>query len=346
MRCLIIAEAGVNHNGSLDQALALIDAAADAGADAVKFQTFRAESVVAPGARKADYQVAATGSGDQLSMIRTLELAEDGYPALKERCQERGIEFMSTPFDAWGLELLTRLGVRRLKVASGELTNRPFLERAAKTRLPLILSTGMADLAEVQVAVEWLRTTWAESGQPILTDGVADPLVLLHCVSNYPADPADINLAAIDTLRKAVGTPVGYSDHTNGIEVALAAAALGAVVLEKHLTLDRKLPGPDHAASLEPAEFARMVHGIRIVESAMGDGRKEPRMSELAVRDLVRRSVTLTTGVEAGHLLARTDLDLLRPGTGIAPCDLDRVIGRCVARDLPAGYTIKWSDIV
>jgi sialic acid synthase SpsE len=203
----------------------------------------------------------------------------------------------------------------------------------------------MADLAEVQQAIGWLRATWAESGQPILTDGIADPLVVLHCVSNYPADPREVNLAAIDTLRKAVDTPVGYSDHTNGIEVALAAAALGAAVLEKHLTLNRTLPGPDHAASLEPAEFAHMVRGIRIVESAIGDGRKEPRMSELAVRDVVRRSVTLTTAVEAGRVLARSDLDLLRPGTGIAPCDLDRVVGRIVARDLPSGHTLSWSDI-
>jgi N-acetylneuraminate synthase len=343
--CLVIAEAGVNHNGSLEQALALVDAAADAGADAVKFQTFRATSVVAPGARRADYQVATTGTGDQLSLIRALELSEEAHFALAKRCRERGIEFMSTPFDAWGLELLLKVGVRRLKIASGELTNRPFLESVAATGRPVILSTGMANLAEVQEAVGWLQDTWGAAGPARVEADGPDPLVVLHCVSNYPADPADANLAAMGTLHQATGLPIGFSDHTAGIDVALAAVAMGARVLEKHVTLDRRLPGPDHAASLEPAEFARMLRGIRTVEAAIGDGRKEPRASELCVRDLVRRSVTLTRSVSAGHVLTRADLDLLRPGTGVPPRDLQRVVGQAVARDLPCGHTLAWSDL-
>lgn len=345
MTCTIIAEAGVNHNGSLEQALALVDAAVDAGADAVKFQTFRAQTVVAPGTRKADYQLEATGAGDQLSMIRALELSEEAHLALARHCAERGIEFMSTPFDSWALELLIRVGVRRLKIASGELTNRPFLQQLAKTRRPLILSTGMATLAEVEEAIGWLEDAWMNSGAPILAIGMSHPLVVLHCVSNYPANSSDVNLAAIEAMRRALGYPIGYSDHTAGTEIAFAAVALGAVVLEKHLTLDRSLPGPDHAASLEPAEFGSMVRGVRLVEAALGDGRKMPREAELAVRELVRRSVTVRVDLRAGHRLALEDLDLLRPGTGIPPKDLDRVVGKTVVRDLESGHTLTWSDL-
>jgi len=340
--CLVIAEAGVNHNGSEELALKLVVAAARAGADAVKFQTFRPETLVRPGAEKAAYQRARTGTGDQFSMLEALTLSESSHRRLFERCRELGIEFLSTPFDEAAADFLVGLGVRRVKVASGDLTNVPLLAHLAASGLPLIVSTGMATLEEVAEAVEVVSSARAERG---FAAPLAQGLTLLHCTSNYPTALEDVNLRAMLTLRERFGLPCGYSDHTPGTLIAPVAAALGAVIIEKHFTLDRSLPGPDHQASLEPGELAQMIADIRAVERSLGSGEKVPRPCELTVRDLVRRSVTLRRPLRAGEALTREDLVVLRPGTGIPPRDLPRLAGRRVRRDLPAGAMLEWSDI-
>jgi N,N'-diacetyllegionaminate synthase len=337
-RCFVIAEAGVNHNGSPDLALKLVDAAADAGADAVKFQTFRTERLVARGTPTADYQARNTGATDQQAMLRSLELAESAYPALADRCSARGIEFMSTPFDPESARMLAAQGVRRIKIGSGDLTSLSFLEEIAALGLPMILSTGMSTIEEVAEAVDTVA--------PACRGELAGRVTLLHCTSTYPAPVADANLRAMRTLRERFALPVGYSDHTEGISVALAAVALGASVLEKHLTLDRRLPGPDHRASLEPADFAEMVRQLRSVESALGSELKQPCESELAVREVVRRSVALRRSVAKGQIIGPEDLTLLRPGTGIAPRELRIVAGRRAARDLHAGNLVQWTDLL
>jgi N-acetylneuraminate synthase len=338
MRCFIIAEAGVNHNGQLGLALDLVDAAAAAGADAVKFQTFKTDNVVMRGTEKAAYQKVHTGDGDQYDMIRALELDEAAHAALGERCRQRGIEFMSTPFDEWATDLLLGLGMQRIKIASGELTNRPFLEMLARRNRPLILSTGMATLAEVQRSVQWLQQV-----RPQVP--AAKWLTVLHCTSNYPAAPADVNLRAMHTLGAALGTPVGYSDHTLGIEVSLAAVAMGATVIEKHFTLDRSLPGPDHQASLDPVQLKALVDSVRSIESALGDGVKAPAASEIPVRDLVRRSAFARRELAAGTQLAAADLIFLRPGTGIGPENIDRLEGRSTRHALQPGQMLAWEDL-
>ena len=343
MACFIIAEAGVNHNGSQDLALQLVEAAASAGADAVKFQTFKAERLARPGAAKAAYQRAHTGAGDQFSMLRQLELTEPVYATLHRRCGELGIEFMSTPFDRQSAEFLIGLGMRRIKIPSGELTNLPFLEFLAGTGHPLILSTGMGSLEEVREAVQTIQPVCEQRG---LTGPLAESLTLLHCTSNYPAALEDVNLRAMQTLRREFGLPVGYSDHTDGTLIAVAAVAMGAEVLEKHFTLDRKLPGPDHPASLEPAGLSEMVAKVRALERGLGDGEKSPRPSEIPIRDLVRRSVTLKRALKANERISIDDLELLRPGDGVPPKDLERLVGKCVRSDLPAGTTLRWTDIV
>ena len=341
-RCFVIAEAGVNHNGSLDLALKLVDVAADAGADAVKFQTFTAETLVGEGVGKATYQERSSSGGDQRAMLKALELGYADHERLQGRCAARGIEFMSTPFDDAALDFLVGLGVRRLKVASGELTNRPFLQRIAATGLPVIISTGMATLEEVGAAVGWVR---AVGGQPSTQSGTGPALTLLHCTSNYPADCADVNLLAMVTMHERFNLPVGYSDHTAGVVIAPAAVALGASVIEKHFTLDRRLPGPDHAASLEIDELRAMVGAIRDVEAARGDGVKAPRASELPVRSLVRRSVAVRLTLPAGHVLRRDDLTTMRPESGIAPANIDAVPGRRLKRALAAGSVVRDSDL-
>ena len=338
MPCLIIAEAGVNHNGELPLALDLVDAAAEAGADAVKFQTFQAENVVQPGTEKAEYQKLHTGDGDQYAMIRRLQLDDDAHRAIARRCMERGIEFMSTPFDEWATDLLLGLGMRRIKVASGELTNRPFIEMLASRGLPMIVSTGMASLAEVRETVRWIR-----EGSPGANLG--ERLTVLHCTSNYPALPADVNLRAMVTLRDELGVPVGYSDHTLGVEISFAAVAMGASVIEKHFTLDRSLPGPDHQASLDPEQLRLLVTGTRSIELAFGDGIKRPTDSELPVRALVRRSAIARIAMPAGHCLSVTDLKFLRPGTGIGPENARLLQGRCLSRPVAAGQLLSWEDL-
>ena len=325
-RVFIIAEAGVNHNGSLDMALRLIDAAADAGADAVKFQTFRAEKLVSPGAAKAEYQKAATGSAEsQLAMIRRLELDRDAHERLFAHCRERGVLFTSTPFDEDSIRLLADLGMPFFKIPSGELTNPLHLRSIAAQGLPVYLSTGMANLGEIEAALAVLEAA-----------GLArDRTTLLHCTTEYPTPYSEVNLRAMQTLRAAFPgvAGVGYSDHTPGIEIPLAAAAMGATVIEKHFTLDRNLPGPDHRASLEPGELAAMVRGIRIISEAMGNGVKAPSPSERKNMSVARRSVMAARPIRRGERFTARNLTVKRPGTGLSPMFWDRLMGLEARRD-------------
>ncbi len=337
----VIAEAGVNHNGKLDLALQLVDAAAAAGADAVKFQSFRADDLALPGAATAAYQRASTGAVDQLAMLRALELDVDAFEHIAARCHDRGIEFMSTPFSEAAIDELLALGVRRLKLPSGEITNRPLLEKAAATRLPLLLSTGMATLDEVSEAIGWIDAVWGDR-PPAPAPGVPDALAVLHCTSAYPAPDASLNLHAVRTLARATGRTVGYSDHSVGRIAALAAVALGARVLEKHLTLDRRLPGPDHAASSEVRDFADLVVELRRLESMLGDGIKTPHEIELDVRAVARRSVVLSHDLAAGCVLGRDVLQLRRPASGIPAAALGEVVGRRLRVPGTAGSVLQW----
>ena len=337
-RTFVIAEAGVNHNGRLDLALRLVEIAAMAKADAVKFQTFRADRLASAAAPKAGYQRVQTGAGTQLEMLRQLELSDDDHKVVVRRCNELGIEFMSTPFDADSANFLVNLGMRRIKVPSGELTNKPFIEHLARLGKPLVVSTGMATLEEVTEAMAWIE---AVHDKPPLNPSVT----LLHCTSNYPAAPDDVNLRAMATLAAETGFRVGYSDHTNGIAVATAAVALGATVIEKHFTLDRDMPGPDHQASLKPDDLVAMVNAIRVVERCLGDGVKEPRATEWAMRDVARRSLTLVNNKNCGDRLQPGDVVILRPGHGIAPKFEHEVMGRVLVRALPGGTTLQWGDL-
>jgi N,N'-diacetyllegionaminate synthase len=330
---LVIAEAGVNHNGSPDLALRLVDAAADAGADAIKFQTFNADALATASAPVAAYQRERTAAKSQVDMLRALELPPDALRACRDRAVERGLLFLSTPFDRNAVRVLAELGVPAFKVGSGDLTNLVLLRAVAAHRLPVLLSTGMASLEEVDAAVADLRS----HGDP--------PLVLLQATSAYPADPSDANLAAMATLGGRFGVPVGCSDHTPGIAVATAAAALGAAVIEKHLTLDRSLPGPDHAASLEPNQFADLVRAVREAHAAIGDGEKAPRPAEEDVARVVRRSLVVVRPISAGEVLAEGDLDAMRPAGGMSPLLLDDVIGRRAARDLEARRLLLPDDL-
>ena len=325
----VIAEAGVNHNGRLDLARQLIDAAADAGADAVKFQTFSADDLVTQSAPMADYQERALGAGDsQFSMLRKLELSRDDHRALATYAETRKILFLSTPFDEGSVRLLGELGVAAFKISSGDLTNHPLLECIARLGQPIILSTGMANLAEVEDAVRAIRA----AGRP--------PLALLHCVSRYPADPRTVNLRAMGTMAARCGVPVGFSDHTLGTEIAVAAVVAGACIIEKHLTLDCALPGPDHQASLEPAAFAEMMRGIRLVEAALGDGRKEPLPEEENTARVARKSVVTTRAIAAGEVLTADVLTIKRPGHGFPPAMRAALVGRTARTALVAGTVI------
>jgi N,N'-diacetyllegionaminate synthase len=340
-RVFIIAEAGVNHNGDEALAMQLVEIAARCGADAVKFQTFSADKLVAKGTAKASYQARETGDGDQHSMLRALELSDAAHLRLAQACARQGIEFMSTPFDEEAADMLLGLGMRRIKVPSGELTNLPFLRFLAAKGVPLILSTGMADMQEIDQAVREVKTTWARIGHAPSVDA----LTVLHCTSNYPAAFSDVNLNAMQTIGREIGVPIGYSDHTLGIAVSTAAVALGATVIEKHFTIDKSMSGPDHSASLNPDELKAMVESIRAVEQCLGSAIKAPTASELPIRALVRRSVTLMRDVEAGDFLQAGDVALLRPGTGIPPSELIGVAGRKAGKAMAAGTTLNWADL-
>jgi N-acetylneuraminate synthase len=327
--CFIIAEAGVNHNGDLGLAKQLVDKAIKAEADAVKFQTFRADRLLTPDVPKAEYQKQTTGAAEgQFEMIRRLELSPEMHLEIMKYCQGQGILFMSSVFDEAGADLLSDLDVAVFKVPSGEITNLPLLAHVARKGKPLIVSTGMAYLGEVEAAVR----TMEEVGN--------EKFSLLHCVSNYPADPKDVNLMAMRTMSAAFGVPVGYSDHTMGIEVPLAAVALGASVIEKHLTLSRGLPGPDHRASLEPDEFVAMVRGIRKVESAMGGGRKQPAISEAEPAAVARKGLVAARDIPAGTTLTEDLVAVKRAGSGLGPALRPYLIGHTVRRAIPANAVI------
>jgi N-acetylneuraminate synthase len=322
----VIAEAGVNHNGEIELAKQLVEVAADAGADAVKFQTFRADRLVSTGAPKAQYQIENTGTSEShYEMLRHLELSRDMHVILIETCRRRGIEFLSSPFDEESADLLELLGVPAFKVPSGELTNIPLLKHIARKKKPMIMSTGMACLGEVESA---LGAVAGEGNSEV---------VLLQCVSNYPAAAAEANLRAMATMEAAFGVPVGYSDHTNGIEVPIAAAALGAVIIEKHFTLDRSLPGPDHVASLEPSELTAMVRGIRTAQAALGHGRKIPSDSEKSTARAARRSLVAARDIGSGEVIDDAMIALKRPGTGLAASLREYVVGRVARVSLREG---------
>jgi N,N'-diacetyllegionaminate synthase len=321
---LIIAEAGVNHNGDLSLAKQLIHAAKESGADFVKFQSFRAAELTTHSAPQCEYQVANTGQAEaQQEMLRRLELTPEMHQALKAECQARGIGFLSTPFDIGSMDYLVAEGVPFLKIPSGEITNLPYLRHAGRLNMPTIMSTGMATLGEVEAALELLVASGMERGR----------ITLLHCTTEYPARFADVNLRAMLSMRKAFGVAVGYSDHTLGFEVAVAAVALGASVIEKHFTLDRNLPGPDHKASLEPSELVAMVSAIRNVEHALGDGIKRPTLSEEKNKLIVRKSIVASRPIQTGEAFCEQNLACKRPGFGVSPMQYDQVLGRRAIRN-------------
>lgn len=341
----IIAEAGVNHNGSLDLALNLVDAAADAGADAVKFQTFKTANLVTAAAPKADYQNQQTDTAEsQFDMLRKLELSLADHLILIDRCSTRGIEFISTPFDAESLQLLLEIGVGRIKIPSGELTNAPLLHQAARSGLPVILSTGMATLDEVRTAVSVLAHGYAtaddrpsaeafDNALPRHAAVLTGKLTILHCTTEYPSPFADANLRAMDTLAEFFQLPVGLSDHTPGISVAIAAAARGASMIEKHMTLDRSLPGPDHQTSLDPREFTRLVQSIREVSLSLGSPLKQPAASELKNLAIVRKSLVAALPILAGETFTPQNLTAKRPGGGLPPILFWELLGKTSDRD-------------
>lgn len=332
----VIAEAGVNHNGSVDRALEMIDRAADAGADAVKFQTFRSAEVISVHAPKAEYQKATTGSEEsQLDMVRALELDAAAHRKLVTHCVARKIQFLSTPFDVPSVALLVELGVPLLKVPSGEITNPILLRAIAATQLPLIVSTGMSTLPEIAKALHVIATEWGN--EALLRERVT----LLHCTTEYPAPLDQINLRAMATMAAEFGLPVGYSDHTQGITVATAAVALGATVIEKHFTLDRRLPGPDHLASLEPDELAAMVRAIRDVTMALGHADKGPTTAELKNLAIARKSLVAAQAIRRGDPFTSANLTAKRPGSGVSAMRYDEYLGRVADRDYAADELIQ-----
>ena len=333
-KVFIIAEAGVNHNGSIALAKQLIDVAASSGADAVKFQTFTADEVVSTDAPKAEYQKQTTNSSEsQLDMIKKLELSKEDHQELMDYANQKYIMFLSTPFDNGSVDLLIELGISLIKISSGEMTNHPFLKYIAKKGLPIILSTGMSTLEEVTEAIS------------VIKDAGCKDLTLLHCTSNYPARVEDCNLMAMKTMADAFDVPVGYSDHTPGIYVSIAAAAMGVCVIEKHFTLDKNLPGPDHRASLEPAELEEMVRGIRMVEKARGSSVKAPVESELEVRDVARKSIVAKIDIPAGTVITDDMLAFKRPGTGISPKDSNMLIGKKTSQDIYKDEMLKFEKM-
>lgn len=335
---MIIAEAGVNHNGDVNRAKELIVAAAEAGVDFVKFQTFQAEKLVNKTAKKADYQMKNLNDGDdsQYAMLKKLELSHDDHLELIKYCKSKNVRFFSTAFDLDGLDYLLQLGFDHFKIPSGEITNYPYLKKVASFRKPVILSTGMANLKEIEDALEVLTS-----------EGLSkNDITVLHCNTEYPTPMQDVNLLAMRTIETTCGVQIGYSDHTLGIEVPIAAVALGARVIEKHFTLDRTLPGPDHKASLEPDELKAMVEGIRNIELAMsGDGSKRPSASESKNLDIVRKSIHLKNDKRKGDVILKEDLTILRPGTGISPMKFEDVLGQKVKRDIKAFSILQEKDL-
>ena len=325
-RVIIIAEAGVNHNGDINKAMQLIDKAVEASVDYIKFQTFKTELCISKNAVKADYQIENTqnSSESQLEMVKKLELSFDQFIELEKYCQQKGIKFLSTGFDTDSLDFLAGLGVKIAKIPSGEITNLPYLRQVASLFPEVILSTGMATITEIKDAVK------------VLTDnGVSkDKITVLHCNTEYPTPMEDVNLKAMLHIQRELGLPIGYSDHTLGIEVPIAAVALGATVIEKHFTLDKTLPGPDHKASLEPDELKAMVSAIRNIEKAIGgSGLKEVSKSEEKNKPIARKSIVAATDIKKGDIFTPENLTVKRPGTGISPMQWDEVIGKTAKKD-------------
>lgn len=330
--CFVIAEAGVNHNGRLDLARDLVDAAADAGADAVKFQTYTTERLVSRGTSTPTYQ-RRSGETDQYAMLERYELTPDEFASLADHCRDRDIEFVSTPYDLGSVELLTDLGVDRIKVASADIVNKPLLQRIGREDGQVILSTGMATVEETARALEWLREA-----------GAAD-VATLHCVSEYPTELDDLNLRFMERLADVFDVPVGFSDHTLGLTAPTAAVALGATIIEKHLTLDTAMEGPDHEASLEPEEFERLVTRIRECERALGEPRNPLTDQERSNADRMRPSLHAATDLSEGDRLTDEAVAVVRPADGLPPLFYDRVTGAPLRRDLEAGDAITWNDL-
>lgn len=332
-RCFIIAEAGVNHNGDINIAKKLVDKAKEAGVDAIKFQTFRAENLVTKEAPKAEYQKETTGDGSQFEMLKKLALSLEDHIILKKYCEEKGIMFISTPFDYESVDLLEKTDVSLYKVSSGDLTNLPLLSYIANKNKPIILSTGMANLGEVEEAVE----TISKAGN--------DRIILLHCTSNYPTAYEDVNLRAMLTMKEAFKLPVGYSDHTIGIEIPIAAVALGAKVIEKHFTLDRNMKGPDHRASIEPDELKIMVRSIRNIELAMGDGIKRCNKSEENIRKVARKSIVAGRDISKDEVITINNISFKRPEFGLKPKYVDLVVGKKARRNIKVNEFITFNDV-
>lgn len=332
MAVLIIAEAGVNHNGDMDMALKLVEAAHEAGADLIKFQTFKTDAVVTANAKKADYQSRNVGGSDsQIDMLRGLELSFEDHDRIIAHCEKVGIGFFSTAFDPDSLDYIAALGLKQFKIPSGEITNLPYLRKIASYGKDVILSTGMATLGDIEAAIDAVEA-----------EGLTrDRITVLHCTTEYPAPMDEVNLRAMNSIGQAFGTKVGYSDHTQGIEVSLAAVALGATVIEKHFTLDNTLPGPDHKASLEPQELAAMVKGIRNIETALGSPVKSPTPSERANRPIARRSVVAARAIAKGEVLGEDDLRVKRPGTGLSPMLWDSIVGSIARRNFAVDEEIE-----
>lgn len=331
-RTLIIAEAGVNHNGDLDLAKQLIDAAAEAGADIVKFQTFNTDRLATRAAKKADYQNQVTGNKEsQHAMLRRLELTTEMHEELIAHCAACNIGFFSTGFDIESVDLLVSLGQDHFKIPSGEITNLPYLRHIGRLGKAVILSTGMATLGEIEAAIDVLE----QAGTPRAN------MTVLHCTTEYPTPMSEVNLRAMQSIHTAFGVAVGYSDHTSGIEVAIAAVALGASVIEKHFTLDRNLPGPDHKASLEPEELKAMISAIRNIEVALGDGIKRLTPSEARNKPIARKSLVASQPIKSGEVFSAQNITAKRPGTGISPMRWDEIIGRTASRDFAADELIE-----
>lgn len=329
-RTYVIAEIGVNHNGDMDLARRLIDVSVEAGADAVKFQTFFADELVTRSAAKAAYQKATTDAAQsQYEMLRALELSGEDFATLYAYCGQAGIDFLSTPFSIRAVDLLDQVGVTAFKVSSGDLTYVQMLEHMGARGKPIILSTGMGTMAEIEGAIRTIEST-----------GNSD-IAVLHCVSNYPAAPEDCNLRAMDTIAAAFGYPTGWSDHTEGPAMTLAAVARGARIIEKHITLDATMEGPDHSASMEPGDFATMMRDIRNIERAMGSGIKRPTLAETDTAAVARRSLTAAHDLPAGHVLGQDDIAVLRPGTGLAPALLPVILGQRLARAVAEGTPLE-----
>ncbi len=331
MKPIIIAEAGVNHNGSLKTALQMVDAAALAGADFVKFQTFKTDSLVTASVKTAEYQKANCNADTQRDMLRKLELPYSDFRILADHCREKGIGFLSTPFDKESIDFLSTLGMKYMKVPSGEITNLPYLRNIASTQTPVIISTGMSTLADVENALQ----VFYDAGYS------RSDITLLHCTTQYPTPFSDVNLRAMLTLREAFGIATGYSDHTRGIEIPIAATALGATVIEKHFTLDTSMPGPDHAASLNPDELEEMVRRISHVSMALGSAVKRVTPSERKNMEAARKSIVAATDIKEGEFFTEDNLTEKRPGTGISPMRWDEIIGKASTRFYKADDLIQ-----